>query len=143
MPRSGHNVRCTSQQCGGSASTDGALGHVRTAHHLQLRVCGSVLITGAQVFVFHSLKAIYHLYKPNAELANLHLDNFNKYLWPHRFMSASLFLDDYEDGGPSWFHSEVDVLAVSAVVTKYVGCLSSAAACHKLCRRCIACSPAI
>eukprot|EP00439_Symbiodinium_sp_Y106_P075152 s416_g14.t2 len=47
----------------------------------------------------NNVEAIYHLYKPNAELANLHLDNFNKYLWPHRFMSASLFLDDYEDGG--------------------------------------------
>ncbi|CAE7772752.1 unnamed protein product, partial [Symbiodinium pilosum] len=36
---------------------------------------------------------------PSALPANLHLDNFNKYLWPHRFMSVSLFLDDYEDGG--------------------------------------------
>ncbi|CAE7768074.1 unnamed protein product [Symbiodinium sp. CCMP2456] len=55
---------------------------------------------GAMVGVHpNNVEAIYHLYKPNAELANLHLDNFNKYLWPHRFMSASLFLDDYEDGG--------------------------------------------
>ncbi|CAE7224010.1 unnamed protein product [Symbiodinium natans] len=55
----------------------------------------------AQTFGVHpnNVEAIYHLYLPSAMPANLHLDNFNKYLWPHRFQSVSLFLDDYEDGG--------------------------------------------
>lgn len=43
-------------------------------------------------------QAIYHLYEPGALPANLHLDNFNKFLFPHRYASLSVFFDD-DDGG--------------------------------------------
>lgn len=46
-----------------------------------------------------SIEAIYHLYAPGALPANLHLDNFNKFLFPHRFASMSVFFDDAKDGG--------------------------------------------
>ncbi|CAK9067302.1 Uncharacterized protein SCF082_LOCUS34089, partial [Durusdinium trenchii] len=47
----------------------------------------------------NNVEPIYHIYVPGSVPANLHLDNFNKYLFPHRHLSVSLFLDDYEDGG--------------------------------------------
>ena len=46
-----------------------------------------------------NIEAIYHLYAPGGQAANLHMDNFNKFLFPHRFASSSMFFDDYEDGG--------------------------------------------
>eukprot|EP00913_Durusdinium_trenchii_P031578 g29570.t1 len=67
----------------------------------------------------NNVEPIYHIYVPGSVPANLHLDNFNKYLFPHRHLSVSLFLDDYEDGGtvfpllldsfgPSAAHRRVD-----------------------------------
>lgn len=47
----------------------------------------------------NNVEPIYHLYVPATLPSNLHLDNFNKYLFPHRYLSVSLFLDDHEDGG--------------------------------------------
>lgn len=45
-----------------------------------------------------NLEAIYHLYAPGAEPANIHLDNFNKFLFPHRYASISMFFEDQEEG---------------------------------------------
>lgn len=46
-----------------------------------------------------NIEAIYHLYAPGAMPTNLHLDNFNAALFPHRVASFSVFLEDLEDGG--------------------------------------------
>lgn len=46
-----------------------------------------------------NMEAIYHLYAPGALPANVHMDNFNKLLFPHRFASLSVFFEDLEDGG--------------------------------------------
>lgn len=47
----------------------------------------------------YNVEAVYHLYAPGAPFANLHLDNFNAALHPHRLYSFTVFLDHMEDGG--------------------------------------------
>uniref|UniRef100_A0A7S4V2Q1 Prolyl 4-hydroxylase alpha subunit domain-containing protein n=1 Tax=Alexandrium monilatum TaxID=311494 RepID=A0A7S4V2Q1_9DINO len=60
---------------------------------LHRRIANVVNVTPAQV------EAIYHVYAPGARPSNLHLDNFNAFLYPHRMGSVSVFFDDLEDGG--------------------------------------------
>lgn len=47
----------------------------------------------------NNIEAIYHVYAPRTLPINLHMDNFNRFLYPHRYGSVSMFFDEMKDGG--------------------------------------------
>eukprot|EP00929_Paragymnodinium_shiwhaense_P084345 TRINITY_DN45090_c0_g1_i2.p2 TRINITY_DN45090_c0_g1~~TRINITY_DN45090_c0_g1_i2.p2 ORF type:complete len:398 (+),score=83.14 TRINITY_DN45090_c0_g1_i2:181-1374(+) len=73
----------------------------------------------------NNVEAIYHMYLPGYLPTNLHLDNFNSLLFPHRVSSFSVFFDDLPDGGTVFPLALVDgsvpdhIVANDAAVKKW------------------------